>query len=324
MIEGRAAFLRVGLLIVAGAAAVIGLAWFLGGSGIKQGALYETYFSESVQGLEVGVAVRYRGVSVGRVTEIGLVTAEYGGAPEATIDQATYRLVYVRYLVDSKRVGNVPDTAIAVKAGLRAKLASAGLTGVTYIELDFLDPNRNRATPVPWTPRGEYIPSVPTTLSRLEDAVKETLEQFNHMDLAAIVASANKVLNDLDRLVLGVEGQIAAADLSGLAADLKQTSQSLRTVAQSPEIGRFLAGSATAAEKLTQAIAQIPPLIAAVQGVTRRADGGVADTQQALVLLLRDLLAATANLRDMTDALRRDPAQILTGAPPPRQPGSGR
>ena len=109
-----------------------------------------------------------------------------------------------------------------------------------------------------------------------------------------------------------------------MAADLKQTSQSLRTVAQSPEIGRFLAGSATAAEKLTQAIAQIPPLIAAVQGVTRRADGGVADTQQALVPLLRDLLAATANLRDMTDALRRDPAQILTGAPPPRQPGSGR
>lgn len=324
MIEGRAAFLRVGLLIVAGAAALIALVWFLGGSGIKHGALYETYFSESVQGLEIGVAVRYRGVAVGQVTEIGLVTAEYGDGSDTNIDQATYRLVYVRYLVDAKRVGKVPDTATAVKAGLRAKLASAGLTGVTYIELDFLDPLRNPATPIPWTPRGEYIPSVPTTLSRLEDAVRQTLEQFNHMDLVRIVDNANKVLNDLDRLVVGVEAQVTGADLPGLAADLKQTSLALRTVAQNPDIGRVLSGSAAATEKLTQAIAQIPPLIAAVQGVTRRADGGVADTQQALVPLLRDLLAATANLRDMTDALRRDPAQILTGAPPPRQSGSGR
>ena len=46
-------YLRVGLLMVAGIGLLVGLIWFLGGSRISGGTLFETYFSESVQGLEV-------------------------------------------------------------------------------------------------------------------------------------------------------------------------------------------------------------------------------------------------------------------------------
>ncbi len=324
MMEGRATFVRVGLLILAGAALLTGLVWFLGGTRINKGTLYESYFSESVQGLEVGVAVRYRGVTVGRVTEIGLVTAEYGPGDEMGIDQATYRLVFVRYLVDSKRFGWMPDTATAVRLGLRSRLASAGLTGLTYIEMDFVNPDKNPGVPVPWTPTADYIPTIPTTLSRVEDATKVLVEKLNQIDIVRLVDTANRLLDNMDKLVGGIGDQVRAADLPSLTADLKLTSESLRKLAENPDIARTFAGSALATEKLTQAIAQIPPLIAAVQGVSKRADSGVADAQQALVPLLRDLMAATANLREVTASLRRDPAQILTGQPPPRQTGSGR
>ena len=324
MTEGRGTFLRVGLLILAGAGILVGLVWFLGGTRISNGTLYESYFGESVQGLEVGVAVRYRGVAVGRVTDIGLVTAEYGFGDETKIGQATYRLVFVRYLVDPKRVGRMPATETAVTLGLRARLASAGLTGITYIELDFHNPKKNPAISVPWTPVGAYIPSVPTTLSRVEDATKLLVEKLNQIDIVHFVDSANLLLDNTNRLVASVEDQVQRANLPALAAEMRQTSESLRRLTENPDIGRMLAGSAAAAERLTAAIAQIPPLIASVRAVAQRADGGVADTQQALVPLLRDLIAATANLRDITASLRRDPAQVLTGAPPPRQTGSGR
>ena len=323
MNEGRGTFLRVGLLIVTGVAVLIGLVWFLGGAGIRDGTLYESYFGESVQGLEIGVAVRYRGVAVGRVTDVGLVTAEYGSGDETKVDQATYRLVFVRYLVDPKRVGRLPDTKTAVNLGLRSRLASAGLTGVTYIELDFQDPTKNPVATVPWTPLGAYIPSVPTTLSRVEDATKSLIEKLNQIDIVHVVDTANRLLDDIDKLVGGVGEQVRGANLPNLTADLRLTSESLRKLAENPDIGRVLTNMVAATEKLTQAIAHIPPLIASVQAVSKRADGGVADTTQALVPLLRDLTAATANLREVTGSLRRDPAQILTGQPPPRQNGSG-
>lgn len=323
MMEGRGTFLRVGLLIVGGAGLLVGLVWFLGGTRISKGIVYESYFSESVQGLEVGVAVRYRGVAVGRVTDIGLVTAEYGG-DDTKVDQATYRLVFVRYLVDPKRLGRMPDTATAVKLGLRAKLASAGLTGITYIELDFVNPAKNPVALVPWEPVGEYIPSVPTTLTQVEDATKILIEKLNRIDIVALADNANQLLTDLDKLVGRANGQLSAADLPSLVADLRQTSASLRKLAENPDIGRTLTGTAAAAEKLTQAIAKLPPLIVSAQGVSTRADSTVADTQQALVPLLRDLLATAASLKEITASLRRDPAQILVGQPPPRQNGSGR
>ncbi|MEI7713764.1 MAG: MlaD family protein [Rhodospirillales bacterium] len=324
MTEARGTFLRVGLLILGGAGILIGLLWFLGGTQIRNGTVYESYFGESVQGLEIGVAVRYRGVAVGRVTDIGLVTAEYGAGDTAKIDQTTYRLVFVRYLVDPKRAGRLPDTTTAVKLGLRSRLASAGLTGITYIELDFQDPGKNPAATVPWTPMGEYIPSVPTTLSRVEDATKMLIEKLNQIDIVRFADNATHLLENTDRLVASVEEQLRAANLPALTASMRQSADSLRRLAENPDIGRILAGSAAATEKLTQTIAQIPPLIASVQTVAKRADSGMADTQQALVPLLRDLTAATANLRDITASLRRDPAQILTGAPPPRQTGNGR
>src|ERR1700688_1749187 len=97
--RGSAIYLRVGLLIVAGLVLLVALIWFLGGGQIRHGTVFESYFSESVQGLEVGAAVKYRGVTIGRVTALGLVSAEYG-EDESMIDRERqpYRLVFVRYI----------------------------------------------------------------------------------------------------------------------------------------------------------------------------------------------------------------------------------
>src|SRR4028118_1924912 len=67
-------------------------------------SMYETYLRESVQGLEVGAAVRYRGVNIGRVEGLGLVSAEYRRAEGDTFGPA-YQLVFVRFSVDTRRVG---------------------------------------------------------------------------------------------------------------------------------------------------------------------------------------------------------------------------
>ncbi len=336
MTEGRGAFLRVGLLIVGGAVLLAGLVWFLGGSRINKGSQYESYFRESVQGLEVGAPVKYRGVTVGRVTEIGLVTADYDTGTSVQLNRQIYRMVLVRYLVDRKRFGRLPETSEAVALGLRARLATAGLTGVTYIELDFVSATRYPFDPVPWTPHAAYIPSMPSTLTQVQDAAQQLLTRLDQVDIVRLSNAMIGVLDDLratmatgdvhqvlDRaqvLLQTTEESVKAADLAGLTKDMRQTSTAIRDVAQGRDLQRTLAGTAQAADRLAASTAQLPALIASLQATSRRADNGAADLQQSLVPLLRDMQATAANLRELSEALRRNPAQVLVGQPPPREP----
>src|SRR4029077_13401339 len=117
-------YLRVGLFILGGIALLIALIWYLGGARLGHGPVYESYFSESVQGLEEGAAVKFRGVTIGRVSQLGLVNAEYGQGERIERERRTYRLVFVRFAIDTTRIGVLPATQAAVKLGLRVRIAS--------------------------------------------------------------------------------------------------------------------------------------------------------------------------------------------------------
>ncbi len=335
MNDSRAAFLRVGLLVVAGIGLVIGLIWFFGGARLAHGTLYESYFRESVQGLEVGAPVKYRGVTVGRVTELGLVSAEYGSrnAP-VQIDRQTYRLVFVRFVVDRTLIGQVPDTEAAVKLGLRVRLATQGITGLTYLELDFADPVQYPVQQVPWRPRNDYIPSMPSTLLQVQNAATQFLAKLNKLDIDTLATSLNglitdtrenlahgdlhRALADASVLLRTLNDAVQRADLPALTANLGQTSTSLRTLADSRDLHHTLANAAEISDRLAASSTQLQTLITGLQATTRRVDNTVGDLQQGLLPILRDAQATVANLRDTTDELRRYPAQILLSSPPER------
>jgi ABC-type transporter Mla subunit MlaD len=278
---------------------------------------------------------------VGRVLETGLVTAEYGthNLP-VELDQQTYRLVFVRFAVDPVRIGlpaaQVSDPTTAVRLGLRVRLASQGITGLTYAELDFVDPERYPALDVPWTPRDPYIPSMPSTLLELKNQATDFLAKLNRMDLDTLSTSLNGLVADLRadigrgdvhetlarsaELLRTLDDAVRAADLPGLTADLRQTSDALRAVAQDRDLHRVLANAAVVSDHLAAASARLAPLIAALQAAAGRIDSGTADLQQGLLPILRDAQAAAANLRDTSEELRRYPPAFLLANPPARTP----
>jgi ABC-type transporter Mla subunit MlaD len=105
---------------------------------------------------------------------------------------------------------------------------------------------------------------------------------------------------------------------------VKQTSTALREAVQGRDTQKLLANAVLAAERFAAAAEKLPPLLASIQATSRRADNSVADLEQSLVPVLRDMQATAANLRELTRALRGSPAQTLLGAPPPRSRESGR
>jgi ABC-type transporter Mla subunit MlaD len=324
----RAVYVRVGLLLVFGLAVGIALIWFLGGQQIRSGELAESYFTESVQGLEVGAPVKYRGVTLGHVTDMGLITAEY--RPEQTT-QATYRQVFVRFVVDRAKTGAMMDTARAVELGLRVRLAAQGITGLSYLELDFLDPKAFPVRPVPWQPTATYIPSVPSTLSQVQNAAQQVLAKLNSVDLSGVVDAVTTLVQELHRqvtqgdahealqrigeLAQTMQRSVEQTDLPALVAELRRTSEAYRGVAESGDLRAAVSGVERAATGLARAVAQLPPLIASSQTVAKRASDSTADVQQGLVPLLRDLQATAQNLREVTELLRQYPGQVFSQPP---------
>lgn len=339
MMQGRSVYFRIGLLLIGGGALLVALIWFLGGARISHGVLFESYFSETVQGLEVGAPVKYRGVTLGRVTEIGLVSAEYGRNQPIDIQRQTYRLVFVRYLIDPTKVGRLPDTAVAVQTGLRARLASQGITGLSYIELDFVDPARYPALDIPWEPKANNIPSMPSTLTQVQDAAQQVLSKLNNIDIEAVATSITGLVNDMraelksgdvrdtlaraETLLQTLNDAVRGADLPALSDDLKRTSGSMRDVLAGNDMRRLINNASAAVDRLSNVVAKLPPVIAGLQTTAQRAGNSTADVEQALIPLMRDLQATASNLRDVTESLRQNPAQVLS-QPPPRSAGSTR
>ena len=325
----RTLFVRVGALLAGSLALLVVLVLVLTGDHWHPGVEYESYFKESVQGLEIGAPVKYRGVTLGHVNKIGLVAGEYGTPGGTPIDPSWYRLIVVRYKINPKLIGKLPDAASIVSDGLRVKLANQGLTGVMYLELDFVPPDANPLPPLPWTPLDDYIPSVPSTIAQVQDQVTQMLDRLSRIDFTGIANNVDGLVSDLrQRLndkgdvhatladaraaIADLRRQINGADLSALSAQLRKTGAAVEDLAQGRQT-RALLATANADLKT------LPPLIASLQQTADRASGGVADIQSELIPILQNVRAAVQNLRETTESIRRDPGSVLLQGPPPRE-----
>ena len=336
MPQARGLYLRVGALVVAGLALAVGFVLFFTASRFGgRSVTYETYVSESVQGLDVGAAVRYRGVAIGRVTEIGLVAAEYP-RQQGTSFGAAFQLVFIRFAVDLDKVGEeAPTTDDAVALGLRARVTAQGITGVNYLELDFFPPDRFPPREVPWTPRYPYIPAVPSTVAQVQSAAETLLARLQEVDLKELIADVVGLISDLRNqvhdgdfattlreaaeLLRTVRGVVAEADLPGTTGAVRGTVAGARELLENRDLRQALANAAAASGDLRTAAGRLPASLATLEATLRSTRSAAGDLQAELAPILRDLRAAVANLRDTTEALRRSPGQALFGAPPPQE-----
>ena len=331
----------VGVLVLVAVALGLGFLLFLTADAFKgRGEMHETYFRESVQGLDIGSSVRFRGVQVGRVTEIGLVAAHYRSVEEQN-EGAAFRLVMVRFTLNRAQIGEGLSIERSVANGMRARLSTQGITGVVYIELDFVDAQRYPIRAIPWDPEFPVIPSMPSTSAQVQSAAEALMARLEQVDL-------NGMLNNLGGLITDLRTQLApqgtggqaltemavlarslrqsaeAADLPALASELRATVAAAHAVMASPELRQALQQGGAAMAELRQAAARLPGTVAQLESGLRSARSATLDTQAELVPVLRDLRAITSNLRDVTEMLRRSPSQTLLGAPPPASAGAGR
>jgi len=308
-VSAEARYFRVGVFVFAGALAITSCVVVLGGNTLFQQTFeFETYFDGSVQGLEVGSPVRLRGVDLGRVTKIEFVENFYDMSELSLADRRKYRnYVYVRMeqvVNPSEESTDAAELAYMIESGLRLRLTTAGLTGTSFLEGDYLDPTQFPALEVPWQPKTTYVPSARSTFDQLTSGVERMMARLEELDFEGL-------MNDVRQLVQTTGERVDSLDVGKLQEeavllmqDLRKSSEDLRTIANQSKVPELVARATSAADEIN----------AAVVRVQRMMDGGRYDLEGAL----ENLRVASENLRDLTETLRAQPSLLLRSAAPER------
>jgi phospholipid/cholesterol/gamma-HCH transport system substrate-binding protein len=299
----------VGLFVlVLGAAAVAAGLWL--GSGRltqKQFGTYLAYFSESVSGLNLHAAVKYRGVAVGSVREIALDASN----PER-----------VRLVLEIERGTPVKVDSLAV-------LSVQGLTGIAFVELG----GGSRGAANLEARDGEAFPVIttgPSLMRRLDTAGTTLLA-----DLDETTRRVSDVLDEGNRATLHrtlVDLQRFTAALAARSADLETTMAQAAVMARNgalasadlPRLVERIDRSAAAVERMADAMAQAGTTatvaLAQAQGAVEGASGSARqlerETLPEVSRLVAELRATTASLGRVARELEQNPAALWQGRAP--------
>ena len=313
----------LGLFVLLGTGLVLAFCLVLGSRTLfQEQVLFETYVDQSVQGLEVGSAVKLRGVTVGVVRDM-----------EFTLDlpnrQITHDNTFVRIVMalstDSFALGGKTIEEVIeveVERGLRARLANVGLTGSSYMELDYLDPEVHPPLEMDWVTRNPYIPSAKASFARIIDATEEVIVKIRDIDFESIS-------DNLDSLVSTAVHRLEEADIGSvitnvyeLTSELRETNRRFQDAIASVSLGELSADARETIARLDR-ILDSPELVGTIarfHSVIVRVDDWLEHNQEDLADTAGMLRETLDNLRDLTREVSRYPSRFLFGEPPPRLP----
>ena len=303
-IVGAFVLVLSGLLIAA-------LLWFVaGGDFRKKIDIYQAVVSESVAGLSLNAPVKYRGVDVGKVTDIRLNPA----------NSEQVRLLFAI------------ERGTPVKQDTEAVLKTQGLTGVAYVELSGGSPN---SPPLVAAKPGEFpeIRTKPSLSARLENVLTtlmakldSTSDSVNKILSDENVAAFKQTLANLSVLTQTFAKRKDAIDASITSAN-RTFDNSARVTAQlanqlGPTIER-VGKSADAVRKMGEEAAQASVGAGrAVDSIGSDVKRFTADTLPEMERLMGELNTLTASLRRLVEETERNPRGFLFGRKPvPEGPG---
>jgi phospholipid/cholesterol/gamma-HCH transport system substrate-binding protein len=302
---GKQSKFMIGIFVTAALIlAVVTIVWLGASTYFQKGTLFATYFDESVQGLPVDSNVKYRGVNVGTVRAIQV-------APDN-------KLIEVIMKIDM-RGGD--------EKNLTAKLRSAGLTGIVYIELD-----RKAEEDVDLSPQISFPAEYPVILSRPSDSmyilsmVDKIVSEMNKVDIKNIFKEFQSIVGGIDHIVNGPKITNIVNNLESATAHLNHAVgriDRLTAEGKLEDILKETRGTIADARALIGKIREdIDTMkLADSAGKANQIVTGVDKSVREMTFNLKNtadnLQRASESLDILIDKLRDDPSDLLFSRPPP-------
>lgn len=343
----KANYFKLGLFVIGALISGVVVLLVIGsGRWFERKITIETYFNESVQGLDIGSKIKFKGVVIGEVTKISFTYVVY--QQDLPMSQRA-RFVLVEAQIQPRLVGgraaagDLTDPAgakLEIERGLRIRLTPQGITGTSFLELDYVDPP-TPLLPIAWTPNNLYIPSAPSTVAQFVNAASEILDKLQRLDIEGTIANINRLLTTTNDRIAAIDAKgisdrttrtldrvdstLAAIDAkklgdegSALLSELRQTNAELKSLLGNPAWQKLPEDASAAAARMRELVSD-PKLQSTISRLDRtmsRVDRILGGGEQDLAATIANLRAITDNLRDLSEDAKRYPSNLLFGQPP--------
>jgi phospholipid/cholesterol/gamma-HCH transport system substrate-binding protein len=306
---------KLGLFVVSTLLVIlVSIGYFGARSMPKQTVTYSSYFDEAVTGLENGSPVKFRGVTIGNVSRIDL-------GPDRRHVKVSYELTVAVLGQLGIARGTGEKTQLPVSPNLRAQLNSTGVTGIKYVQLDFFDDASAALASLPFPPGDHTIPAQTSSMKNIEASVVQTADRLPEVteQLINVLSRVQRVTEQLEAQNLPARAGSVLAHADKTLATLDERLAQLDTRGLSQDTRAVLAtwqGTAARANQLLDRVNGERGLLASAERVSSSL-GDVAQNANGFSTemehTLRDVSEAAAAVRDLADALGRQPDMLVKG-----------
>jgi len=312
---------------------LVGMVMFFGSSSfLNKSTRFILFFDQSVNGLNEGSLVKFRGVPVGSVQRI-LIRAE-GQHPDSTAIPVIIRIDQTRLQNDLGVVDEAFDPQFIQKAidnGLVAELSlESFITGQLFVEFSF---DRERSPGQQWNLIEENglieIPTLSSSLDEITADIAQMISDFSEIDIAELNENINAVLVNTAAVLEGIQSEeisqsivTAANGVSDLLASdaFADTVQSLETALNSfsSTVETYNLENGPLADTVNVWTAQFSQTLGHLNRLSEQA-GLLLEPDSSMRFetekTLRALRRAAESVRVLADYLERNPSALLTGRP---------
>jgi len=311
-------YARLGFFVVVALVVMIATAlFFIQRVRTRESIEMVTYTTENVSGLDISSPVRYRGVSIGQVTDVR--ADPRGMTVEIDFEVFLDRLNTIGSNV--AQIRQITDLG-GIFPKLRAMVVGNPVTGEAYLLLDFPE-NPPPPAPLSFKPSRPYVASMPTMMSKMQDRLPEFIDraeatlQTVHDIITRIPAS----LDRSDRFFTNVERVMREANLPALSADSRAffTTTSAQIGQMASNMEKVLGTGGTLEQLTEEARSTIKAAdLPATTAATRTASHQMSLTADDLRRSLPALRESLGQLRELAKLLEEQPEAVVYGPRPPK------
>lgn len=278
-----------------------------------------TTFPESVQGLTKGSAVKYKGVTIGQVDKISILPEERIIRVDMSIDPTAFSSMTLKDLE--------LFCLKAQKNGLCCRLDFAGITGMRYIEMDYVEQDKKRKVQMPEIrePGVFYFASVPGTFSNIVNSVAVSLDKIASVNINKIASDLDDNLKALNDILTNPAIKNSLDRLEKITGNVENVTNSFAEHFTGEDLRKLIDGVNNNLDNISKLTRQLNGKLSAVNteelnrqiieviSAARLLIGELQNDSDDAVSIIRKLNTVLGNLNEFIVELKNDPSALVRG-----------